>query len=53
MPKNISSSENYSPTQCQSHHLQAQSEQRDIDVHSRFQQSRNQLHKEQNNETQK
>ena len=54
MPKNTSTSENYSPTQRQSlHHLQPQSEQRDVDVHSRFQQSRNQLHKEQNNETQK
>ena len=54
MPKNTSTSENYSPTQRQSlHHLQPQSEQCDVDVHSRFQQSRNQLHKEQNNETQK
>ena len=53
MPKSTSTSENYSPTQRQSHHLQPQSEQRDIDVHSRFEQSRNQLHKEQNNETQK
>ena len=51
-PKNSSTSENYSPTQRQSlHHLQPQSEQRDI--HSCFQQSQNQLHKQQNNETQK
>ena len=50
MPKNTSTSENYSPTQRQSlHHLQPQSEQRDADVHSRCQQPRNQ----QNNETQK
>ena len=43
MPKINSTSENYSPTQCQSlHHLQPLSEQ----------QSRNQLHKEQNNDTQ-
>ena len=54
MPKNTSTSKNYSPTQCQSLlHLQPQSEQRNVDVHSRCQQSRNQLHKEQNNETQK
>ena len=54
MPKINSTSENYSPTQCKSlHHLQPQSEQRDVDVHSRFEQSRNQLHKEQSNETQK
>ena len=54
MPKNTSTFANYSPTQRQSlHHLQPQSEQCDVDVHSRFQQSRNQLHKEQNNETQK
>ena len=52
MPKSPSTSENYSPTQRQSlHHLQPQSEQRDI--HSRFQQSQNQVHKQQNNETQK
>ena len=52
MPKNSSTSENYSPTQRQSlHRLQPQSEQHDI--HSRFQQSQNQLHKQQNNETQK
>ena len=52
MPKNSSTSENYSPTQRQSlHHLQPQSKQRDI--YSRFQQSPNQLHKQQNNETQK
>ena len=50
MPKNTSTSENYSHTQRQSlHHLQPQSEQRDADVHSRCQQPRNQ----QNNETQK
>ena len=42
MPKNTSTSENYSPAQRQSlHHLQPQSEQRDVDVHSRFHQSRN------------
>ena len=42
MPKNTSTSEKYSPTQRQSlHHLQPQSEQRDVDVHSRFHQSRN------------
>ena len=52
--KNTSKSENYGPTQRQSlDHLQPLPEQRDVDVHSRFQQSRNQLHKEQNNETQK
>ena len=46
MPKNTSTSENYCPTQRQSlHHLQPQSEQRDVNVHSRFQQSRNELHK--------
>ena len=40
MPKNTSTSENYCPTQRQSlHHLQPQSEQRDVYVHSRFQQS--------------
>ena len=50
MPKNTSTSENYSHIQRQSlHHLQPQSEQRDPDVHSRCQQPRNQ----QNNETQK
>ena len=48
MPKNTSTSENYSHTQRQSlHHLQPQSEQCDADVHSRCQQPRNQ----QNNET--
>ena len=53
MPKNTFTSEYYSPTQRQSlRYLQSQSEQRDVDVHSRFQRSRNQLHKEQNNETQ-
>ena len=52
MPKNSSTSENYSPNQRQSlHRLQLQSEKRDI--HSRFQQSQNQLYKQQNNETQK
>ena len=52
MPKNSSTSKNCSPIQRQSlHHLQPQSEQRD--VHSRCQQSRNQLNKKQNNETQK
>ena len=52
MPKNSSTSENYSPNQRQSlHRLQPQSERRDI--HLRFQQSQNQLHKQQNNETQK
>ena len=52
MPKRSSTSENYSPTQRQSlHHLQPQSKQRNI--HSCFQQSQNQLRKEQNNETQK
>ena len=52
MPKRSSTSENYSPTQRQSlHHLQPQSEQRNI--HSCFQQSQNQLRKEENNETQK
>ena len=50
MPKNTSTSENYSHTQSQSlHHLLPQSEQRDADAHSRCQQPRNQ----QNNETQK
>ena len=50
MAKNSSTSENYSPTQRQSlHRLQPQSEQRGI--HSHFQQSQNQLHKKQNNET--
>ena len=50
MPKNSSASENYNPTQRQFlHHLQPRSEQRDI--HSPFQQSQNQLHKQQNNET--
>ena len=52
MPKNSSTSENYSTTQRQSlYRLQPRSEQGDI--HSRFQQSQNQLHKQQNNETQK
>ena len=52
MPENSPTSQNYSPTQRQSlHHLQPQSEQRNI--HSRFQQSQNQLRKKQNNETQK
>ena len=52
MPKNSSTSDNYSSTQRQSfHHSQPQSDQRDI--HSRFQQSQNQLHKQQNNKTQK
>ena len=52
MPKNSSTSENYSPTQRQSlHHLQPQSEQ--LNIHSYFQQSQNQLRKQQNNETQK
>ena len=42
MPKN-STSENYSPIQTRSlHHLQIQSEQRDI--HQHFQQLSNQLH---------
>ena len=42
MPKNTSTSENYSPTQRQSlHHLQPQSKQCDADDHSRCQQSRN------------
>ena len=54
IPKNTSMSENYSRTQrLLLHHLQPQSEQREVDVHSRIQQSRNQLHKEQNSETQK
>ena len=48
IPKNSSTSENYSPIQHHSfHHLQPQSGQRDF--HSRFQQSQNQLHKQQNN----
>ena len=52
MPKNSPTSQNYSPTHHQSlHHLQPQSEQRNI--HSRFQQSQNQLRKHQNNESQK
>ena len=52
MPKNSSTSENYSPNQRQSlHRLQPQSEQ--CDIHSRFQQSQNQLYKQQNNKTQK
>ena len=52
MPKNTSTFAYYSPTQRQSlHHLQPQSEQGDVD--SSFQKSRNQLHREQNNETQK
>ena len=43
-------SENYSPTQRQSpDHSQPQSKQRDADIHSRCQQSRNQK----NNKTQK
>ena len=47
MPKDSSTSENYSLTQRQSlHHEQ-------LEIHSRFQQSENQLHKQQNNETQK
>ena len=51
MQKNPSTSEKYSPIQRQSnHHLLSQSKQRDI--HSHFQQSQNQLHKQQNNETQ-
>ena len=51
MPKN-STSENYSPIQTRSlHHLQIQSEQRDI--HQHFQQLSNQLHTEQIYETQK
>ena len=48
MPKNTFTSENYSPTQRQSlHHLQPQSEQRDVDVHSHFTpaQQQNQLGK--------
>ena len=54
IPKNTSTSENYGLTQHHSlHHLQPQSEQRDVDVYSCFQQSRNQLHKGENNETQK
>ena len=52
MPKNSSTSEKYSPIQRQSlHHLQPQSEQGDI--HPCFQQFPNQLHTQQNNETQK
>ena len=52
MPKSSSKSEIYSPTQCQSlHHLQPQSEERDI--HPCFQQFPNQLHTQQTNETQK
>ena len=52
MPKNISTSENYSPTQRESpHYLQPQSEKRNI--HQRFQQFPNKLHTQQNNETQK
>ena len=54
MPKKSSTSENHSPTQCQSiHYLQPQSKQQDRQQNPHFYQSPNQRHSQQNNETQK
>ena len=53
MPKNTSTPKKLQPHPTSLHHLQPQFKQRDVDVHSRFQPSQNQLHKVQNNETQK